>query len=237
MADSYTVQKSLEEDENSYLFSNRQFVYITDSQNGSYSGTQVVLELSGISNSGKYLDTIPTVTSLYAIEGTFKNDTGENAFAVSLKNGYTSLINSVQIECTNCSVTSVMSFSNVMMNFKNLTEMSSDDQNNYGRTVGFQKDDVLGTTYNATPSPQGLGTCNNTIKASTFNPALGYGKSDFNQNRGRLERMKTSSYDPTQTGESFQNLALSGKSYCQTDGLSSGKIINYYSIAHIPLAF
>jgi hypothetical protein len=124
-----------------------------------------------------------------------------------------------------------------MMNFKNLTEMSLDDQNNYGRTVGFQKDDVLGTTYNATPSPQGLGTCNNTIKASTFNPALGYGKSDFNQNRGRLERMKTSSYDPTQTGESLQNLALSGKSYCQSDGLSSGKIINYFSIAHIPLAF
>ena len=149
MADSYTVQKSLEEDENSYLFSQRQFVYITDSQNGSYSGTQVVLELSGISNSGKYLDTnqsyisIPTVTSLYAIEGTFKNDTGENAFAVSLKNGYTSLINSVQIEYANNSVTSVMSFSNVMMNFKNLTEMSLDDQNSYGRTVGFQKDDVL----------------------------------------------------------------------------------------------
>jgi hypothetical protein len=73
MADSYTVQKSLEEDENSYLFSNRQYSYIQDSQNGSYSGTQVVLELSGISNSGKYLDTnqsyisIPTVTSLYAI--------------------------------------------------------------------------------------------------------------------------------------------------------------------------
>jgi hypothetical protein len=165
--------------------------------------------LSGISNSGKYLDTnqsyisIPTVTSLYAIEGTFKNDTGENAFAVSLKNGYTSLINSVQIECTNNSVTSVMSFSNVMMNFKNLTKKSLDDQNNYGRTVGFQKDDVSGTTYNATASPQGLGTCNNTIKASAFNLALGYGKSDFNQNRGRLERMKTSSYEPTQTGESL----------------------------------
>jgi hypothetical protein len=45
------------------------------------------------------------------------------------------------------------------------------------------------------------------------------------------------SYDPTQTGESLRNLALSGKSYCQSDGLSSGKIINYYSICHIPHAF
>jgi hypothetical protein len=52
----------------------------------------VVLELSGISNSGKYLDTnqsyisIPLVTTLYAVNGNFKNDTPENAFAVSLKN-------------------------------------------------------------------------------------------------------------------------------------------------------
>jgi hypothetical protein len=130
-----------------------------------------------------------------------------------------------------------MQYSNVMMNFKNLTEMSVDDQNNYGSSIGFQKDGVLGTTYQANASSQGLGTCNNVIKASTFDPSLGYGKSDFNQNKGRLERMKTSSYDPTQTGESVQNLALTGKSYCQTDGLALGKVINYYSVAHLPLAF
>ena len=244
MADSYTVQKSLEEQSDDYLFQNRQYSYITDSNSGSYNqGGQVTLELSGISNSGKYLDTnqsyisIPIVTSLVALEGAFKNDTPENAFAVSLKNGYTSLISSLQVECTNNSVTSVMQYSNVMMNFKNLTEMSVDDQNNYGASIGFQKDDVLGTTYQSTASFQGLGTCNNVIKASTFDPSLGYGKSDFNQNKGRLERMKTSSYDPSQTGESVQNLALTGKSYCQTDGLALGKVINYFSVANLPLAF
>ena len=244
MADSYTVHKSLEEDSDDYLFQNRQYTYITDSNNSSYNqGGQVILELSGISNSGKYLDTnqsyisIPLVTTLYAVTGNFKNDTAENAFAVSLKNGYTSLISSLQVECTNNSVTSVMQYSNVMMNFKNLTEMSVDDQNNYGASIGFQKDDVLGTTYQASASSQGLGTCNNVIKASTFDPSLGYGKSDFNQNKGRLERMKCSSYDASQTGESVQNLALTGKSYCQTDGLALGKVINYFSVANIPLGF
>jgi hypothetical protein len=244
MADSYTLHKSLEEQSDDYLFQNRQYTYITDSNNSSYNqGGQVILELSGISNSGKYLDTnqsyisIPLVTTLFAVAGNFKNDTAENAFAVSLKNGYTSLISSLQVECTNNSVTSVMQYSNVMMNFKNLTEMSVDDQNNYGASIGFQKDDVLGTTYQAGASAVGLGTCNNTIKSSAFDPSLGYGKSDFNQNKGRLERMKTSSYDPSLTGESLQNLALSGKSYCQTDGLALGKVINYYSVAHIPLNF
>jgi hypothetical protein len=93
----------------------------------------VILELSGISHSGKYLDTnqslisIPIVTTLYAVDGNFKNDTGENAFAVLLKNGCTSLISSLQVECTNNSGTSVMQNSNVMMNFENLTEMSLDD--------------------------------------------------------------------------------------------------------------
>jgi hypothetical protein len=74
MADSYTVHKSLEEDSDDYLFQNRQYTYITDSNNSSYNqGGQVILELSGISNSGKYLDTnqsylsIPIVTTLYAV--------------------------------------------------------------------------------------------------------------------------------------------------------------------------
>ena len=85
------MQNSLQEQSDDYLFQNRQYTYITDSNNGSFGlGGQVVLELSGISNSGKYLDTnqsyisIPTVTTLYALEGAFKNDTPENNFAVSL---------------------------------------------------------------------------------------------------------------------------------------------------------
>jgi hypothetical protein len=55
MADSYTVQKSLEEQSDDFLFQNRQYTYVTDSNNSSYNqGGQVNLELSGISNSGKY---------------------------------------------------------------------------------------------------------------------------------------------------------------------------------------
>jgi hypothetical protein len=242
MADSFTLQKSLEEQSDDYLFQNRQYTYITDSNNSSYNqGGQVILELSGISNSGKYLDTnqsyisIPTVTTLYAVEGAFKNDTPENSFAVSLKNGYTSLISSLQLECTNNSVTSVMQYSNVMMNHTLLTSMSKDDELNYGASIGFQKDDVLGTSYESAPSAKGLGECNNTIKSSLFDPTLGYGKSDFSQNKGRLERMKTSSYDPLVTGESLQNLALTGKSHAVRDGLALGKVINYYGIAHLPL--
>jgi hypothetical protein len=81
-----------------------------------------------------------------------------------------------------------------MLNVNQLTEQCLDTQNNYGSSIGFHKDDVLGTSYESTPSPRGLGECNNTIKSSLFDPSLGYAKSDFSVNKGRLERMKTSSY-------------------------------------------
>jgi hypothetical protein len=239
MADEFTLQQSLQDQSDDYLFQNRQYTYITDSNNGSYNaGGQVILELSGISNSGKYLDTnqsyiaIPLVTTLYAAEGAF-SDSVENAFAVSLKNGYTSLISSLQIECTNNSVTSVMQYSNVMMNHTQLTTMCKDDEANFGASIGFVKDSVSGISYQSTASSIGLGECNNTIANTVFNPTNGYNKTD-SENKGRLNRMKSSSYDPLVTGESLTNLAQTGKSYVLRDG-AAGKVINFYSVGHIPL--
>jgi hypothetical protein len=239
MADEFTLQNSLMEQSEDYLFQNRQYTYITDSNSGSYNqGGQVILELSGISNSGKYLDTnqsyisIPLVTTLHAVDGQF-SDSAENAFAVSLKNGYTSLISSIQCEVTNNSTVSVMQYSNVMMNHTLLTTMCRDDELNYGSSIGFAKDSVSGISYEASASSKGLGECNNSIASSVFNPTNGYNKTD-SENKGRLERMKTSSYDPLVTGESVSNLALTGKSYCMRDG-SAGKVINYYSVGHLPL--
>jgi hypothetical protein len=241
MADQFTLQSSLEEQSSDFLSQNKQYVYITDSNSGSYNGGQVTMEMSSIANSGKYFIanesyiSIPLVTTLYAIDGNFKNDTPENNFAVSLKNGFTSIISSIQVEVTNNSVVSVMNYSNVMLNVNQLTEQCLDTQNNYGSSIGFHKDDVLGTTYESEPSPRGLGECNNTIKASLFDPSLGYGKSDFSENKGRLQRMKTSSYDPLLSGESMNSLATTGKSYGMRDGLAAGKIVNFYSVAHLPL--
>jgi hypothetical protein len=111
--------------------------------------------------------------------------------------------------------------------------MCRDDELNYGSSIGFAKDSVSGISYEASASSKGLGECNNSIASSVFNPTNGYNKTD-SENKGRLERMKTSSYDPLVTGESVSNLALTGKSYCMRDG-SAGKVINYYSVGHLPL--
>jgi hypothetical protein len=237
MADEFTLQNSLKEQSDDYLFQNRQYTYISDSNSGSYNQSgQCIIKLSGISNSGKYLDTnqsyisVPLVITLYAAEGEFA-DSVENAYAVSLKNGFTSSISSLQIECTNNSATSVMQYSNVMMNQKLLTNMSKDDELNYGGSIGFSKDSVDGISYQASPSNKGLGECNNSIKSSVLNPTEGYGRTD-SENKGRIQRMKTSSYDPEMTGETVSSLASTGKAYCQRVGK---KVINYYSVGHLPM--
>jgi hypothetical protein len=199
-------------------------------------------ELSGISNSGRYLDakqsfiTIPLVMTLTSTAGNINNASLENAFSASLKNGYHNLIHSMQIECTNNSVVSTMSYSNMPINYKLLTEMSVNDTVNFAPTINFAKDDATSISYQGSPSAQGLGDCNNSIVGNLFNPTQGYGKSSYSQNKGRLERMQSTSYDPLTTGESISALNQSSKNYVQKDGLGKdGKTVNYYVLANLPL--
>jgi hypothetical protein len=161
-------------------------------------------------------------------------DSVENAFACSLKNGFSNLIHSMEIQASNNAVVSTMSQSGLMQNYTLLTGMSQDDTVNLAPTLHFAKDDALGISYQSAPNAKGLGECNNTIKPSVFNPTSGYGKTGFGgSNQGRLDRMVNTSYDPTQTGESVANLNQSGKNYCVRD--PNGKFVNWNILVNIPL--
>jgi hypothetical protein len=238
MADTYALEQSLADQDNDYLMQQLQYTYITDSNSSSYN-QQVSFDLAGISNSGKYLDstqsfiTIPLVMTLASVNGAI-TDSVENAFACSLKNGFSNLIYSMEIQASNNAVVSTMSQSGLMIGYKLMTGMSQDDTVNLAPTLHFGKDDALGTTYESAPNAKGLGECNNRIKPSVFNPTSGYGKTGFGgSNKGRLDRMVNTSYDPTQTGESVANLNQSGKNYCVRD--PNGKFVNYNILINVPL--
>jgi hypothetical protein len=128
----------------------------------------------------------------------------------------------MQIECTNNSVNSVMSYSNLAIGYSLVTEMSVNDTVNMAPTINFAKDDPLSISYQGAPSAQGLGECNNTINQQLYNPTAGFGKSAYSQNKGRLERMQSTSYDPLTTGESVASLNQSGKNYVQKENQSWG---------------
>ena len=52
MADEYDIQQSLQGESDPILMQNGPFAWIADSNNGSYSGEQVVLDCGGIAKSG-----------------------------------------------------------------------------------------------------------------------------------------------------------------------------------------
>ena len=241
MADEYSLNQSLASEDADFIMQNRQFSWVPDSNAGSYQ-SQVVWELSSLANSGKYFDAknsylvLPLVMTLASTAGNIKNSTLENAFACSLKNGYTNLINSMLIEVTNNAVVSTMSYSGAYINYKLATTMSTDDVENLAPSIGFAKDTALAINYQGASSAIGLGECNNIIAPTMFNPTAGYAKSSYTQNKGRLARMEQTSYDPASTGESVASIIASGKNYVQKDGLGAGGVsVSHNILANIPL--
>jgi hypothetical protein len=241
MADEFAIHQSMMPQDENKIAQSLQYTYITDSNSSSYN-QQIIFDGASITNSGRYFDAlqsfivVPLVMTLTSTEGNINNASLENAFSASLKNGFGNLIHSMQIECTNNSVVSTMSYSNMAINYKLLTEMSVNDTVKMSPTINFAKDDPLSISYQGASSSQGLGECNNTIVGSLFNPSAGFGKSAYSQNKGRLERMQSTSFDPLTTGESVASLNQSGKNYVQKDSLGlNGKTVNYYVLANIPL--
>ena len=237
--DEYSFHTSTQEQDSEFLFSNRQFVYIPDQNNSSYNAGQVLFDLASLSNSGRFVDfqqafvTVPLVMNLNT-DQTAANV--ENAFACSLKNGFHQLVNSISVEITNCQTVNLTSFSNLDINFKLLTTSSVSDERNFLPSINFAKDNSESITYQPAASATGWGECNNSILQSTFSSAGGYGKTCFNSNNGRLERMRNTSFDPAggtqSTFTSTTSLNSSGKNYYKATGATD---CTYYILATIPL--
>ena len=140
-------------------------------------------------------------------------------------------------------VVSTSSYSNIAINYQLLTGMSREDEQNFGTTVGFSKDEPLSMRYLSVANGAGLGEVNNTITRPNFDPAAGYGGSAYLQNQGRLNRMiNSTSYDiAMENTENLAQVIASGKNYSQIDaivqnpGVITGTVVNYYIIATIPL--
>ena len=242
MADETTLQLSLDPQETEFEFSSRQYTWVPDQNNGSYATGSIVFDLASLSNSGRFVDysqsyiTIPLVLDVNL--GTATTATVENAFAASLKAGYHQLINSVSIEVTNNSVVNLCNLSNVKINYDLLSTCSKEDEQNFLPSINFAKDTAESIIYRKDATAYGYGECNNVITSQPFNPALGWGKSMFSQNQGRLQRMVNTSFDPSTTLNtaaanytSTSAAQTSIKNYV-TQGATD---IVYYVMATIPL--
>jgi len=123
-------------------------------------------------------------------------NSAENAFMTSLKNGYHQLINSMSVEITNCQVVSLTNFSNLDINYKLLTTCSREDELNLLPSINFHKDTAESIMYQGVADAVGIGEYNNVIKPSMWTSENGWGKTGWNSNSGRLQRMLNTSFDP-----------------------------------------
>ena len=249
-ADTFAYQTSTIPQQDDFIMASRQFTWIGDSNGTSYPSGQIVFDLAGLSNSGKFIDwqqtnlVIPLVLNINATAGGAGGfgANPENVFAASFKNGWHHLINSMSVEITNNQVVNLTSFSNLDVNFRLLTKACYDDVLNFGPTFQFSKDNAESINFQGTPvgaalpvMPNGCGEYNNVITPVAFNPINGWGNTAQRQNKGRLERMNVTSYDPTQGSQpTFTTQAMCnnvGKATC----INTAANITYYVLATIPL--
>jgi len=140
-ADAVTLDMSLEsKTEEPPIFVDKQWLYVNDQNQGSYSG-QIVLNTTSLSNNGAYVQysegyiVIPTVLQVQSASLTV-NATPLD-FACALKAGYWNLLHSMSVELNGGSVVQQTGFLNVYSSFKNLTTWSEDDIKCWGKVTGF----------------------------------------------------------------------------------------------------
>jgi len=183
MADETQLEKSLaDESGKPATFVDKQWLYVNDSNNGSYTG-QIVIDSTTLSNSGSYIGwsesflQIPLV--LQAESAAITANTQRFDFGMALKSGYWQLIHSMSVEFNNGSVVQQTPFLNVFSSFKNLTSWSEGDLKCWGKITGFAPDTADSWVFNSVIAAaslnnglqgNGTGFCNNRL-AMTFAPS------------------------------------------------------------------
>ena len=153
---------SLKKDENIYLTKDRQFLYFNDLQVGNYNNnsSEVRFELVSLANTNQFVNWCESFVMIplqLSVAGTIAagtagglGATGENAFALSLKNSYLHIVDSLLITVNDQAVNSTTQGVNIPNNF-NLMSMSADDRKTLGSMLQFYVD--TGDSIRHVPNP------------------------------------------------------------------------------------
>jgi len=173
MADSLVFAESVDTESSEPLFSDKQWLYVNDSNNGSYQG-QIVIDTTSLSNSGQYMGWNEAFLSIPLILQAENTTAARFALAnpldhvLGLKNGFWQILHSMSVEFNNTSIIQTSNFLNVFTTFKCLTSWSDADIKNWGAITGFCPDTATSWLYNSAAnsatnflSQNGVGVCNN----------------------------------------------------------------------------
>jgi len=159
--DSIVFEESVNTEVSTSEFVDKQWLYVNDNNNGSYS-SQIVLDTTPLANSGQYInwsEAFILMPLLLQIESANIGAVGANNFDYlgALKSGYWNMLHSLTCEFNNGNIIQQVPFLNVFCSFKNLTSWSENDLVDWGSVTGFRPDSAMSWAYlNVAPAAAGL---------------------------------------------------------------------------------
>lgn len=230
------------------LMQSKQWVYVNDSNNNSYSGNQITWDLSSLANSGRWVSWSESLLEIPIVFGyklsTDKAATAQGPFALGLKNCFVQLVDSLEIVFGNTSISQITPYSNMFHTFKMLTTFCKDQQHKYGALLNFFPDSAEAYGYSAVASVFGAGTSCNAIVLPALSFA-GAGVFPRKVNEGLLARLYNTNFpvlksDGTAATEPSwahfrSQLATLGKSQYKVAGAGAARVYYTECIATIRL--
>lgn len=215
MSDTYIFEDSNEVQTSSEPFVSRQVVYVLDqSSGGNYSGSQVLLDTTSLSNSGKYVSyqecyfEIPLVMRLTATSANAQIAAIRNldsSFALGLKSNFANIIHSFSVELNNQTIVQLTPYSNFYITYKMLTSFSADALKKYATILGFFPDSTQSVQYGSqtVADASGHGSINNRNLPEWPSTVYSYGGAggvlSTSTNMGLYTRQATSTaFNPAQ---------------------------------------
>jgi hypothetical protein len=227
MSDEAVIQLTQMSADETEKFVSKQYLYVNDSNNSSYSGGQITFDLSSLANSGRYIDWSEATIQLPVVFGfkfsTDKTGSTVGPFGLGFKCGWHQLIDSMEVMFGNTSVSQITPFSNIHTSFKMLTSFCQDQAHKFGALLNFFPDTSDAAAYDAAASVRGRGvSCNDIVEAAKSYTAVRY---PTPHNEGLLKRLyntnlpsDASGIPSWASGWSADNLKTLGKSSFKNNG-------------------
>lgn len=172
--DNLVFEESINTEVSSSEFVDKQWLYVNDNNNSSYS-SQIVLDTTPLSNAGGYIGWMESFLAIPLVlqveSAAITTDAAPNLdWFLGMKNGYWNILHSLTCEFNNGNIIQQVPFLNVFCSFKALTSWCDADVVNWGAVCGFCPDSSRSWLYNnVAPSANnemysnGSGVCNNRI--------------------------------------------------------------------------
>jgi len=166
--DSLVYDDSINTEISGSQFVDKQFLYVSDSNNGSYS-SQIILDSTPLSNSGGYIswaESFLLIPLVFQIESpaAILSLNADFDFLGALKSGYWNIIHSMNVEFNNSSVVQLTPLLNAFTSFKCITGWSQNDLVDWGAVCGFRPDTSTSWCYLDTAPAAGIAAGVNVIQ-------------------------------------------------------------------------